>query len=64
MGLRGSVGLQSTRLNNRSVTYRSVHEKGVYFSKTATAFTQKFWMKVKPVMFHIAIFVFQGFEQL
>ena len=46
--LRGSAGLQLTRLNNRFITYMSVHEKGVYFSKTATAFTQKFWMKVKP----------------
>ena len=50
------------RVNNRSITYRSVHEKCVYFPKTATAFTQKFWMKVKPAMFlfyqfYIATFV-------
>ena len=44
-------GCGRVTVNMPKQSLHHVHEKGIYFSKTATAFTQKFWMKGKPAMF-------------
>ena len=60
-----SFGRVTVNTPKQSLHHIRVHEKCVYFSKTVTALTQTFWIKVKPAMFlfyqfYTAIFVLWG----